>query len=765
MTTVTILRRLCIGLGVLAAIPLGAQSAPLVSGRVTDAVTGAAMGSVEVSLSDGTRTTTAPDGSFRLRALEPGRAILQARWVGYSMANRVLTLANGQALTVRLAMTPIPVVLIAERVTARTATPAPGTTRIDRADLDRLGARDLGEVLRGQPGVTLVARGGHGSPVAVSIRGSSTDQVLVLVDGTPLNNPITGEADLSLVDPGIVDHVEIVRGAQSSRYGGRALGGVILVTTRHPTTVAPQLNVGSGQWGERRLGTQVGVSAVTDSTVLAATAGIVLQQNRGNFVADIPPERGGGRTRRDNADARRVAVNAGTSLERHGQSLDVRAELSDVDRGMPGSIVQPSLTARQTQRRVGLTSTATRAIGIGADQHTPLSVRAALGVQRQRSTFIDKTPPFGAPYDQRQAVNSALTSFDATTTVRQLTLLAGVEARRLDVSGNALTDSTGRVVATGGLWAAASRSFHSGTNIASARDRDIGGDAGDWSVDVGSGVRADVGTLWRGAYLSPDVHATARHRRLRVGAAWRSAFSAPSLGDLFFQEGVQVRANPTLRPERVRGEWTASVDAEPFTLAGLRTTIAVSGFRGDVDDLILWSPDFRFVWSPNNFDVSRRGIETSLRVALPSNAAALTLTGTGVDVRYRGEVLRGQVIYRPRVTSAATLDLNQAGVDGQLGLQYTGARRTVVGSDINQLPAFTVVQARIARSITVARLDARVRMSVENLFDTRFAMLVDYPTPGRTLAFDVTVRPRTRRASRTPVSAPFAVPSPPREHQ
>ena len=715
----------------LAACPLAAQSAPLVAGRVVDAATGAALGNVSVTLSDGAHVNSAPDGSFRLRALEPGSSILEARRPGFAMASRAMTLANGQTLTVLLSMTPIPVELRGQRVMADAVPSAPGTTVLDRTVIERAAARDLGELLRGQLGITLVPRGGPGSPVTSSIRGSSADQVLVLLDGIPINNPISGEADLSTLDPAGIERVDIVRGAQSSRYGGQALGGVILVTTRHAKSVTPQLSLGSGQWGDRRLGAQFGVHHATDARVLSANGGVSWQQNRGDFTTELPPERGGGTTSRGNADVRRVAITAGGTVERRGTTLDLRTDVADVDRGMPGSIVQPSLAARQTQRRLGATGT------ISGTPRDNVAVRASLGVQRQSGRFSDPAPPFGTAYDQHQAVTSAVASFDAAATVHTLSLLSGIEARRLAVEGNALSDSAARNVMNGGAWLAVSRAFQPGA----------------WLLTLGSGARADVGILWRGAYLSPDLHATAQRGPVRLGAAWRSAFSAPSLGDLFFQEGVQVRANPALRPERVRSELTATVDVDRVAVAGLRTTLTLAAFRGNIDDLILWSPDFRFIWRPDNFNVTRRGIESSVRVALPSNAAALTLTGSGTDIRYRGPVLDGQVIYRPRITGGATLDAALVGIDAQLAWQHTGARRTVVGSDINQLRAFNAVQARLARRVGVGPLDTRVRVSVENLLDQRIAMLLDYPMPGRTLALDITLRPRAPSQFRSPVPA------------
>lgn len=715
----------------LASPAASAQSAPLLSGRVIDATTGAALGNVEITLSDGARTTTATDGQYRLRALEPGTATMQARRLGFAVLTRTVQLVNGQSLTLQLAMTPIPVALVARRVTDSIGTSASGTSVIDRTSIDRASARDLGELLRGQQGVTLVPRGGPGAPVTVSIRGSSADQVLVLVDGTPINNPVSGEADLSQLDPATIEHVEIVRGAQSSRYGSQALGGVIIVTTRQTGRVVPQLTIGGGQWGERRLAAQTAQDGVLGDNIASSVLGASWQQIAGNFSTAIPIERGSGVTRRLNADARRLALNAGGSLRQGTTTLDLRGELSDIDRGMPGSIVQPSLSGRQVQRRVGVTTTATTSVGeTGA-------LRGSLSVQRQTGRFSDAAPPFGTAYDQRQRVTSVIGSVEASGTVRRIALTTGGEVRHLDVEGNGLSVGAPRLLSTGGAWLGVSRPF--------VREY--------WRFDTGAGARADAGTLWRGAYLSPDVHATVQRGITRLGASWRAAFSAPSLGDLFFQEGVQVQANPALRPERVRGEWSASLDVERIAIAGTVTTVSLAAFRGDIDDLILWSPDFRFVWRPDNFDVSRRGVDASIRMVVPSNAVALTLTGGAVDIRYRGSVLGGQVIYRPRLTGAATADFVRGATDLQLSLQATGMRRTVVGSDINQLPAFQLMQLRIARHLNLGPVDTKVRLSVENLLDQPVAMLLDFPFPGRTWAVDVTLRPRSRRSARSSLPA------------
>ena len=77
----------------------------------------------------------------------------------------------------------------------------------------------------------------YGSPAGfsyASIRGSTGNQVLVLIDGIRVNNAEEGGFDLSAVPLSSVDRIEVLRGGGSSIYGADALGGVINIVTKTP---------------------------------------------------------------------------------------------------------------------------------------------------------------------------------------------------------------------------------------------------------------------------------------------------------------------------------------------------------------------------------------------------------------------------------------------------------------------------------------------------------------------------------------------------
>ena len=82
----------------------------------------------------------------------------------------------------------------------------------------------------------------------MSIRGSTSSQVLVLLDGIHLNSSRDGSVDLSTIPLEIIDHIEIVRGGESSLYGSSAIGGVINIITKKAQKPSISLTVTNGSY-------------------------------------------------------------------------------------------------------------------------------------------------------------------------------------------------------------------------------------------------------------------------------------------------------------------------------------------------------------------------------------------------------------------------------------------------------------------------------------------------------------------------------------
>jgi len=103
-------------------------------------------------------------------------------------------------------------------------------------EIDAIQGPDLTRVLERAPGVTLLRNGGLGAFTGVRVRGSASEQVLVLVDGVRVADVAApgGGFDFGTVTSGEIGRIELLRGSNSVIWGSDALGGVIALTTREP---------------------------------------------------------------------------------------------------------------------------------------------------------------------------------------------------------------------------------------------------------------------------------------------------------------------------------------------------------------------------------------------------------------------------------------------------------------------------------------------------------------------------------------------------
>ncbi|WP_066401505.1 TonB-dependent receptor plug domain-containing protein [Flavisolibacter tropicus] len=98
---------------------------------------------------------------------------------------------------------------------------------------NNLPVNSIDELLRYLPGLEIQARGPMGVQSDFVIRGGTFQQVLVVLDGMRLNDPLTGHFNSYIpISPAEIDRIEVLKGASSAIYGSEAVGGVIHIITK-----------------------------------------------------------------------------------------------------------------------------------------------------------------------------------------------------------------------------------------------------------------------------------------------------------------------------------------------------------------------------------------------------------------------------------------------------------------------------------------------------------------------------------------------------
>jgi hemoglobin/transferrin/lactoferrin receptor protein len=117
-------------------------------------------------------------------------------------------------------------------------------TVVTQKEIEHRGGSSIAELLRDVPGVQVDESSFPGLK-RIRIRGEDARRSLILIDGQEITDHTTYGPPM-LIDPALVERIEVVRGPQSVLYGSRAIGGVVNIITKKPVLRPFGVEVGGG---------------------------------------------------------------------------------------------------------------------------------------------------------------------------------------------------------------------------------------------------------------------------------------------------------------------------------------------------------------------------------------------------------------------------------------------------------------------------------------------------------------------------------------
>ncbi len=577
---------------------------------------------------------------------------------------------------------------------SRTVTPARlRATAADHLSADELGRRGitrLENALRLVAATGFTATGAPGGAGSVFLRGVASNQTLVLIDGIRVNdaNALAGSL-LGGFELGPADRVEVVRGPQSTLYGGAAIGGVIAIGADRTAPRSFWEGRASGGSFDTWRG-RLGGSLATGGTSLSGAVSFVDTRNQ----------------RPSNGYDQR------SEQARVEQQASGRVRVGATFRGLQQSYTSPGDLRTTNTTPVGHTRFEHHLGTAYADVTLSprWSSRVTAGLQRYdlRGTgrfdggdeFVSRLTETRWVLDWQQRIAPA----------RGVELAAGLNREWATVTdGDGPRDE--RLLAE---YAEASLTPTPTVSLTGGLRND----------DYSTFGRALTGRL-TGAVFLPS-------HSLRVRATLGTGFMPPSLSARF--GSAYQKANPDLRPERSTG-WDLGAD---LFVADGRGTIGVTYFQNRLRDLIAFEgADYPELG--RNVNVARARTEgVELTAGIRTRTVDLRAAYTYLDARdlTATDPTERRLIRRPR--HAAGADLLWTALDRlDLGAGFTAAldRRD---TDFNVFPAIRVdpgdyVDARVQAAYRLAG-GAAVRLAVENLFDQRYEEVYGFPALGRRLS-------------------------------
>lgn len=589
----------------------------------------------------------------------------------------------------------------------------------------------LGEMLKDFSAGEMNFSGSLGQVQTFSLRGSSTSQVLFLLEGRRLNYLTDGIFNLSDLSLDNLEKVEIVRGPLSSLYGANALGGVVNLIPASP--------------GKRNFSSSV---LYGDDNTLISNLDFASEVRKFGFDAGLERKESAGE--RENSDYSAWFFHS-TFLYHFTAKSDIKLYLTTQrdDMGLPGPVPDPlnipkfgsssvsALFDHQKDKNYSLDFTFHLRTSEKSD-----GILTRLFFDRRRMDYSTRYDYLGEVDEDYAYLTESLGGFMqysfSLKKSNRITLGLDLSSDQLEAQQKSLyiTSQTSSSLSwkpnsnTLGLWG------NSSWNIRR------------FTVQLGS--RYDLPSNFENI-LSPNAGLIYHlNHDLSLKLNYGKAYRAPTFNDLYWPSG----GNKDLKPEKGGSIETGAV----FT--GEKVSGQISLYHRQVKNLISWQPlGENGLWKPFNLDrFNSSGIELEVDCQIVENL------DLNLNYAYtKGEEIKRELVYddyfsgekrfeemkrKARFLPGNNFNLNLniktfSSLSTQLAFNYRSDKLNYY-PDYTYYPEIRFLTKRIKPSANVdVNINQKIKsltffLKFNNLFDdktpTQFGNSIsdlDYPNPGR----------------------------------
>jgi outer membrane cobalamin receptor len=672
--------------------------------------------------------STNAEGYYSIGHIPPGTYSIIVSAIGYTTIYDEISIEAGERKTITFSLRPTVYHLNQVTVTATRErsliSEVPATVDIISArDLRVNNVQNIGEALQRVPGVSIRNYGGFGDMKTISIRGSSSGQVLILLDGQRLNNAQSGEVDLSTIPLEGVERIEVVRGSASAIYGADAVGGVINIITKSGSVEDTRIIESGGSLLGGSFGSY-GVSlngSYTGNKVFTIASYKHLASD-GNYEYS---QQDGTPAKRENADyLSHEFFGKGTWKISEGlmsKSLSLSGTLFKSEAGNPGTTFQPNNSARKKNENQSFNVVYNQKL---FNQFNSIRVQGYL----HNGKFWYKDPDSYVPsdtYSNNTAGGGEVQSRTVFSTWNVLT--AGYSYRYEDFTGTALETKPSRTTHSIYVQDELERQFAHGqlvkkiVAIPSIRWDDFSDFGAQWSPKFGLVLSSD--------YLT----------QLSIKGTVGKSFRAPTFNDLYWPQDSFTIGNPDLQPESAT-DFDIGLMMQDSRYGEL--ALGLTYFTNDVEDLIIWQIGTSGLWSPFNIGKALiRGIEASASFNIWKDIARVSWNYTYLDPRNKSPRLNEYnklLPYRPRHSNNVSLHLTGYGFHGIVNVTHMGERYITTANTVS-LPSHEVIDCIVSYRIPLHFAAINATFEMKNIAGREYQVMDGFPMPGREVRFTVDV--------------------------
>lgn len=577
---------------------------------------------------------------------------------------------------------------------------------VDSVFLHQYSIRNIADVLTDNS-LVLIKSYGPGGITIPTFRGTGAGHTQISWNNISINNPMTGQFDLSMVPAGFIDKVDLYFGGGSTGLCNGGIGGIINLSTTPSwkNKWSLSINPAAGSFG-RFSGL---VKLITGNGKIESGSRVLIQNSLNNFPY----------LNSFSGDGPVKEIRKNNQVEQNGLIEEIYFKMPDgilsakfwyqsAIRILPG----PIIAVQEKQ----------------AEKQKDESFRGLIDYSREKGTkhFNLKA----ALLSDNLHYTNTLASIDSRNSARTLILKSGysfgIDEKtliRADL-GEELN-----VIKT--------------NNYNETKSRNTVSLAGEVQTHFSSRTFARLlikEIVFGNSLLFPDLSLAAQvkiipDKEYYLSANFSKNSRIPSLNDMYWEPG----GNPDLKAETgFTSEISVTVTDELSSVVNIRSELSL--FCTRINNMIHWQPgEFAFWEAINIGSIRTSGLESSLRlkfntsvIRIVANAGYVYTRASRVNEGLQGQQL--EYIPRNRINGIIRLDWNH--FYASIASNFSG-RRFLNADNTQFLPAYCVSDLNLGTVIILRNTTFDISLDMTNIFNANYQSIAWYPMPGRAFMLSV----------------------------
>lgn len=580
----------------------------------------------------------------------------------------------------------------------------PGAFTCDTSIIGMMTARTLAEILNRESGFFIKSYG-PGALSTITQRGSAATQNALFWCGLPLNSPMLGLYDLSLLPAFLLDEVRVEPGGNGTISGNSSIGGTLSMDNKINNTQGWSTGVltGVGSFGEQ----QFGLNLETGSFAFQSRTRVYFSTSKNDFMFTDPE----GKSKRQNhARYEQKGFTQDLSWGNQRNKLDIHLWHLESFREIPPHML--SVLSLQEQA-----DASSRGVLSWTVNHETNYFRIRIGVSEEKIRYTDAI----AEIDDKSRALVLQSDAEAGWILnRHLRLQSQI------LWNNSTADSDGYPK---------SESQEQGSLAAKLV----------YETTHSESVLSFRQTIFDGGMLPilPGFsHRTSLGRGHSLFAEFAGIYRIPTLNDRFWSPG----GNPDLLPE---SGWSSSIGSE-WEIKKLKLNFKARGaiFCSVLKNAILWSPNTTGLYTAENVStLISKGIEADFNFRYRigdwqagfsfSPDYTIAVTGDPADLFSISD--EKQLVYTPKVLYKLGLTAAYHSFSIRYYHQYTGYRYTTT-DHAHYLRPFDVAELILAYDGKMWKQQCTLTAGIRNLFDENYQVMAWRAMPGRSFQIAMYLR-------------------------